>query len=89
MERGQILDKAKAIINGERTQQYGEPENCFRTIAGFWNVYMFARGNNIVTDKDTAIMQALMKIAREAHGAGKEDNIIDACGYLALAADMS
>lgn len=89
MERGVILDKAKQIINGERQQQYGDAENSFPIIAGFWNTYMQARRKQDINGKDAALMMCLMKIAREANGAGKEDNLIDACGYLGLAADMS
>lgn len=37
---------------------------------------------------DTAMMMTLMKIAREKGGAGKSDNIVDACGYLGLYEDM-
>lgn len=94
MERGQILDKAKAIINGDRQQQYGDAEDSFTLIATFWQTYIDAAlvdSGSIVRPlggKDVAMMMTLMKIARESNGAGKEDNLIDACGYLALAADM-
>ena len=94
MERGAILDKAKAIINGERQQQYGQPENSFPLIAAFWDIYLkhrdfYAEASYHVTAKDVALLMAIYKLAREMNGAGKEDNLIDACGYLALAADMS
>ena len=37
---------------------------------------------------DVAHMMVLFKIARQINGAGKRDNAIDGCGYLALAWDM-
>lgn len=97
MQRGRILDEAKNIINGARQDQYGNPEDSFSVIGDFWSVYV---KNNMrrsiglnemgnITGKDVALMMALMKIGREINGAGKADNLIDACGYLALAADMS
>lgn len=94
-ERGEILDKAKAIINGARQDQYGNPESSFTIISEFWTVYMTNKQKRpdallgFIGRKDVALMMALMKIAREMNGAGKEDNMIDAAGYIALAADMS
>lgn len=89
-ERGTVLDKAKAIINGDRQDQYGNPEDSFYTISQLWNIYIRTRPlPNTLTEKDVAMMMALMKFAREMKGAGKEDNLIDAAGYIGLAADMS
>jgi hypothetical protein len=82
-QRGAILDQAKAIINGERQDQYGNPEDSFDTIAELWSVYL----EHDITSHDVAMMMALMKIARQKHQ-HKPDNFVDACGYLALAADM-
>ena len=39
-ERGAVLDEAKAVINGERQNQYGNPEDSFRLIAAFWSSYL-------------------------------------------------
>jgi hypothetical protein len=87
--RGEILDKAKAIINGQRQDQYGNPEDSFKRIADLWNGYFAARGETtLVTPQDVAYLMVLFKLARQAGGAGKEDNLVDACGYLAIAADM-
>lgn len=94
-ERGEVLEKAKAIINGARQDQYGNPENSFTIISEFWTVYMTNKQKRpdallgFIGRKDVALMMALMKIAREMNGAGKEDNLIDAAGYIGLAADMS
>ena len=86
---GNLAVDALKIINGERQNSYGDPEDSFNSIASIWvwylkNVY----GNNIyISPKDVAIMMTLLKIARECNQ-NKEDNIIDAIGYLALAGDM-
>lgn len=97
MTRGMVLEKAMQVINGDRQDQYGNPEDSFQVISDFWAVYL--KHNRIVSQspaslgliskKDVALMMALMKIAREMYGAGKEDNMIDAAGYIGLAADMS
>ena len=83
-KRGNVLLKAHEVINGQRQDQYGNPEDSFSTIADLWSVWLGYK----ISAHDVAMMMALLKIAREKHGAGSEDNPVDACGYLALAADM-
>jgi len=60
------LSEADHIINGERQDQYGKPEDSFEIIAGFWRVYL--RGRFIaepgLTALDVAHMMTLFKIAR-------------------------
>ncbi len=36
MTRSELLQAAHKIINGERDEQYGSPENNFATIAALW-----------------------------------------------------
>ena len=87
MERGKVLDKAKEVINGERQDQYGRPEDSFDAIASFWNAYL----KNVKGDLngfDVAMLMALMKVARMLRSSGYEDSAVDACGYIALANDM-
>lgn len=90
-KRGQVLLDAHDIINGERQNVYGSPEDSFELIAGYWNVYMrsiCAEDHNLdLTGTDAAMMMALFKIAREANQ-HKRDNIVDAAGYLGIYGDM-
>ncbi len=92
-ERGQVLLEAHKIINGDRQQSYGNPEDTHGVIAALWNGYMVAKGrvspSGNITPKDVALMMVLFKIGRELNGAGCKDNLIDAAGYIALAADMN
>ena len=88
MVRGEILDKALQIINGERQDQYGNPEDNFEIIGELWDVYMKARKRNFTDAHDAAMKMALMKVARIATGSGSEDSYIDLCGYVALACDI-
>lgn len=95
-ERGSVLLEAHKIINGDRQQSYGNPEDTHAVIADMWNGYLqgLARvyGDEFsfpyLTNADVAHMMVLFKIARQINGAGKRDNAIDGCGYLALAWDM-
>lgn len=84
-ERGAVLDKAKAVINGERQNQYGNSEDSFGMIADFWSAYLGLH----ISAQDVAQMMVLLKIARQKAGRGKWDNFVDMCGYAALAADMA
>lgn len=95
-ERGQVLLDAHKIINGDRQQSYGNPEDTHAVIADMWNGYLqgLARvyGDEFsfpyLTNADVAHMMVLFKISRQINGAGKRDNATDGCGYLALAWDM-
>ena len=92
--RAEILDAAKKIVTGEREKQYGKPEDNFGVIARFWEVYLSERcvsGDAEVTlnPDDVAMLMALMKVARIMTGTFKGDSYIDACGYLACAAEIA
>ena len=92
--RAEILDAAKKIVTGEREKQYGSPEDNFGVIARFWEVYLSERctdGGAEVTlnPDDVAMLMALMKVARIMTGTFKGDSYIDACGYLACAAEIA
>ena len=102
-ERGQVLLEAHKIINGDRQQSYGNPEDTHAVIADMWNGYMRAKATATgecasgkifprfvkLSPKDVALMMVLFKIGRELNGAGCKDNLIDAAGYIALAAGMN
>lgn len=92
--RAEILDAAKRIVTGDREKQYGSPEDNFAVIARFWEVYLSERctdGGAEVTlnPDDVAMLMALMKVARIITGTFKGDSYIDACGYLACAAEIA
>ena len=95
--RESILDAAKRCVCGDREQDYGSPENNFRTIASMWNSYLYGAGlmeNHDPTawkgikPKDVAAMLALLKIARIASGHAKADNWIDLAGYAACGGEL-
>ena len=95
--REQVLSAARACVCGDREQDYGSPENNFRTIAGLWNSYLYGAGlmENPNPDvwkglkpKDVAAMLALLKVARIAGNRPKQDNWIDLAGYAACGAEL-
>ena len=86
--RGHALLDAYKVINGERQDQYGSPENNFRLIAQLWNVAFNDKLVAGFTAHDVAIAMSLLKIARIQTGSGKADSYVDLAGYAALAADI-
>jgi hypothetical protein len=91
LTRAAVLEKARACVCGEREEDYGTPEDNFKTIAELWEAYLNkarTRGVNVrVEAKDVAVMMALLKIARIAAGGGKADSWIDLAGYAACGAE--
>ena len=86
--RGSVLAEAADVINGERQDVYGNPEDSFELIAKYWSVFLEPKFGPVPLDgEDVAIMMALFKIAREMYQ-HKRDNIRDAAGYLGIYADM-
>lgn len=89
MNRNEILETATKCVCGDREQDYGSPEDNFRTIANFWTEYLEARGYQVaVQSHDVAAMLGLLKIARIASGHGKEDNWVDLAGYAACGGEL-
>ena len=82
--RGKILTDAEKIINEDRMQAYGKPENNFELIANLWSAYIC----KIISAHDVAIMMCLLKIARIKTGMGTRDSYVDLCGYAALAEEI-
>jgi hypothetical protein len=87
-KRGASLRRALDIINGERQSSYGSPEDSFQIIAEFWETYLTHRNKGPLSPIDVARMMSLMKHARMLGQADKEDNYVDAAGYLGIAGDI-
>lgn len=86
----EILDEVNKIVNGERLDTYGSPEDSFENIAALWNVHLCARHiSNLyeLTAEDVAVMMTYFKLARMYGQAYSRDNPRDAIGYLAILAD--
>ena len=83
-EAPSVLEEAHGIIYGDREATYGDPGINLRRIAALWTAYLSNKsGDAALTADDVAMMMVLLKIARQQHQT-KRDNLVDACGYLAL-----
>ena len=86
MTRSEILQKAEAIVTGERQKNYGTPEYNFGKIASLWNAY---NGDELFDAVDVAMMMALLKIARISTGTQTEDSFVDLAGYAACGGEIA
>ncbi|MDD7647528.1 MAG: DUF6378 domain-containing protein, partial [Ruminococcus bromii] len=90
MTRAGILKAAERCVCTDRNQQYGEPEDNFRTISMLWSAYLCARGmDQPLSAADVGAMMALFKLGRIATGGDKADNFSDLAGYAACAGEIS
>lgn len=90
MNREQCLDGAKACVLKDRDDQYGVPEDSFKTVAEMWESYLATQGTQIeIKPADVAAMLALLKIARIARSPTKADNWVDLAGYAACGAECA
>ena len=98
MNRLDTLKAAAECVCGSREEDYGSPENNFRTIASLWNSYLYGAGLmenptphvwKGIKPKDVAAMMALLKVARIAGNRSKPDNWVDLAGYAACGAEIS
>lgn len=85
VNRGETLDAAKACVCQNREQEYGAVENNFAMIADLWSVYLGFE----ISPVDVGMMMTLLKMARIKTGTFKEDLFVDACGYIACAAELA
>jgi hypothetical protein len=91
IERGRaIAEEALRIINGERQDRYGNPEDTFKIIGDLWGAYLRALEPSMspILPEDVANMMTLMKMARIVGGKYCIDNDVDLIGYAMLGADM-
>lgn len=82
--RSEVLAIAADLINGERQKHYGTPQDNFGTTAKMWSAYLDIE----ISASDVCHLMTLLKICRLKRGPHR-DSSIDACGYMALGAEVS
>lgn len=71
------------LITGERHQSYGSANASFTRVAAGWEQILGCE----ITPRQVALCMAWLKISREVNK-HKNDNLVDAISYIALAADV-
>jgi len=89
MNRSQVLKAAKKCITQDRAATHGDAEDSFASIAALWEWFLIHRDEGPLNSYDVAMMMSLFKHARAASNREHSDNFVDACGYLALASEMT
>jgi len=92
MTKGEILQKAKDLITGDRNETHGDAFQNHAEIAEFWNIFLDKKLQPMasITAEDVALMMVLMKISRNTQGKKNNlDNFIDMCGYAAIAGEIN
>jgi len=78
-----ILDEAERAVYGDRARDYGHPRDNFRRIAELWSAFLSGRGSGFypsLTGEETALMMALVKIARLQETPDHRDSWVDIAG---------
>ncbi len=74
-------EAALDLILGDRNEAYGNPREDFEGIALMWTGLINAKLHRDITAEDVARMMVALKLRRDSHRP-KDDNLIDAHGYL-------
>ena len=86
IEAREILDEANRI-RADRGAIYGHPYINHKRIAALWSVFL----DYPITPDQAAMCMALVKVSRLAETPSHRgrDGYVDACAYIALAAQLS
>ena len=83
--RTKCLTEAEKIVNNDRQNNYGTPEDNFGCIANYWSVFL----GRTITPADVATMMILVKAARLKTSPRHGDNWIDIAGYAACGYELT
>lgn len=74
-------DTAIRLVLGDRNKSYGNPAEDYAKVAKMWSGLLHPILKRDITPQEAILMMVLLKMSREVH-APKDDNIVDAHGYL-------
>lgn len=74
-----FLESVQQTID-QRGREYGTPAENLKRISTLWSMHLEFE----ISEYDVAIMMVMLKLARNAND-HKDDNILDAAAYLAIA----
>lgn len=89
MHREKILETAHKLVSEDRNRQYGEPEVNLKLAGLLKHVFWKHATRDISPAEHEAIDMVLTKLSRIGTGTYKDDNYIDAAGYIAIAGQMA
>lgn len=83
MNRDQALDKAKALVTGDRAKDYGNAYDNHARIAKLWSAIIGVQ----VSVRMVYLCMIALKIARLVQNEKHTDSWIDICGYGSLGSE--
>tara|TARA_Y100001963_G_C6776027_1_gene447369 strand:- start:2258 stop:2596 length:339 start_codon:yes stop_codon:yes gene_type:complete len=91
MESIKILDQTKKLVSKDRNEKHGDSIINHENISRLWTGYIQNKTklNIIILPEDVANLMTLLKIARTQAGKFNIDDYVDACGYSAIAGEIS
>ncbi len=91
MKRDEILDTAKALINGDRAKDYGDAYLNHQRIADGWNIIIQAAyaKQGYVTPMHVALMMDWVKTSRLCETIEHADSWVDKAAYSALGGEFA
>jgi hypothetical protein len=91
MKRDEILDTAKALINGDRAKDYGDAYSNHQRIADGWNIIIQAayETTGYVTPMHVALMMDWLKTSRLLTTLDHPDSWVDKAAYSALGGEFA
>ena len=91
MNTTDILKKTEKLVSKEREDKHGDKVTNHENIARLWSSYLQNKFklNLHLLPEDVANLMTLLKIARTQGGKFNIDNFVDACGYAAIAGEIT
>ena len=81
----EFLSEAIRIVDGDRQKTHGDKIKNHLNISTLWSWYL----KKEVTAYDVAMLMLLLKVARTKTGIYNNDDLVDACGYASIAAEIA
>jgi hypothetical protein len=90
MKRDDVLETAKALINGDRARDYGDALEMHTRIADGWNIIVASalRTHGSITASHVALMMDWLKTSRLLVTLNHADSWVDKTAYSALGAEF-
>ena len=91
MNTTKILEQTKKLVSKDREDKHGDKVINHENISRLWTGYLQNKTklNITILPEDVANLMTLLKIARTQAGKFNIDDYVDACGYSAIAGEIS